>query len=181
MKIKTKIETETCCFECYFQIAVIDSWLFFTPFFAADDIWKLVFFFLVKWLITQSQDCPTSFWFAWLVAISINRLFWTHPLNVWTFDIYLNLFMKIFCKNSCVFENKHFSFFFFFFFIPAIQVPGAWRDLQPMVFLPDCKQKRRESWCECASQFSLRGQSSHTHPTGLSKTKQKTLKNLRFK
>ena len=25
------------------------------------------------------------------------------------FDIYLKLVMKILCKNSCVFENKHFS------------------------------------------------------------------------
>ena len=34
-------------------------------------------------------------------------------LNVWTFDIYLKHVMKILCKNSCVFENKHFSFFHF--------------------------------------------------------------------
>ena len=35
---------------------------------------------------------------------------WTDLLNAWTFDIYLKLVMKILCKNSCVFENKHFSF-----------------------------------------------------------------------
>ena len=32
-------------------------------------------------------------------------------------DIYLKLFVKILCKNSWVFENKHFSFFYFYFFI----------------------------------------------------------------
>ena len=34
--------------------------------------------------------------------------FWTHLLNVWTFDIYSKLVMKILWKNSCVSENKHF-------------------------------------------------------------------------
>ena len=64
--------------------------------------------FTARWLLsTQNRKASC----AKLMSLGRTKEVWTHLLNVWTFDIYLQHVVKILCKNSCVFENKHFSFF----------------------------------------------------------------------